>query len=197
MLNIEVTLIQTMKGQSVQNVIHFINPDGALSLQTIADFMTTDWIPALKPIQNTAVVYRQIQVRDLDNPATATFLLNTAIPGTAVGFDARLPPLCIVIQKKTNRAGRKGRGRLYISGFDEGSLDTTGTWSAGHLTGVMATAVNNLRERFFLGGAQQTGLALAIMGRGPDNGIELTPVTNLIVRPVPGLQRRRSIGVGI
>lgn len=193
----EVTLTQTLKGQTVQNVLHFLNPDGQMDLQTIANLMSTEWIPIVRTIQGTQLVYQQILVRDLGQPNLAPFVQNTAIAGSATGFDSRLPPLCIVIQKKTNTAGRRGRGRMYISGWDNGSIQDTGTWVVGHLNGVMLDAVNNLMAKFFLGGQNSVGLQLCVAGKGPDNQWIFIPVTNLTVRPIPGYQRRRNIGIGI
>jgi len=191
----QVTLTQSLKGQTIQNVFHLTNPDGALTGQQIAALVLAEWITEIRKIQGGQLIYHQILVQRVDPAGQAATVTNISTPGAATGYDAFLPPLCVVMQKRTGFFGRHGRGRYYISGWNSGALHTTGTWDPGHLGDVMLTITNNLTAKWIDPGV--SALRLVVAGRGPDNQWLSHSCTSLSMRPVPGYQRRRNIGIGI
>lgn len=191
----QVTLTQTLKGQVIQNVFHLENPDGAISASQISVQVFDHWIPEVKKLQGTPLVYQHILVQNLSNPAESPHLAQIASPGLATGFDPRLPPLCIVMQKRTAVAGRRGRGRYYISGWDNGAQETTGTWEVGHLGGIFQQVTTALEQKWISPGV--SALKLVVAGRNPDGAWTSRDCTSLLMRAIPGYQRRRNIGVGI
>src|SRR6266540_331950 len=107
-----VTLSQVWRGQIIQNVIHFSNPDAALSGTQIADKIESDWIPRLKIRQTPELVYTQIKVQRVQTAPPAPFIRTVSTAGTGGASAQALTFQCIVIQWLSSLGGRHGRGRL-------------------------------------------------------------------------------------
>jgi len=191
----EVTFTQLLKGQTCQNVVHFRDAVGVMSNQAVAETLQEHWIERIRTIQGIQLFYVQTMVRKLEDPTAAPFILNMNIQGGIGGFDSRLPPVSVVLQKKTNHAGRKGRGRTYIAGWNHDNLESTGTWLAGDMSGRFALLVQLLTESFI--DPANSNLQLVLVSPNPGGPIDWRLVTSLTIRATPGYQRRRNIGVGI
>lgn len=190
-----VTITQILKGQRIQNVLHFRNPDGLVIPEQIANEVEAGWIGTVRNLQGTQLTYNQIVVQNLGNSSEAPYVKNLAIQGAATGFDPLMPFLAVVIQKRTAFAGRHGRGRYYIAGWTQEGLQSDGMWQTGHLTGVMQTMIDNLNG--FWISFNESGLHLRVCPHDATVDTDGHDVTQMQVRPSPGLQRRRCIGVGI
>ena len=192
----KVTLTQILKGQRIQNVFYLQNIDGLRSDTDIGAHLIADWIQFVKTCQGTQLRYINLMVQRLGTNPPAPFILNIDIPGTWTGHDPRMPFVCLVMQKKTNIGGRRGRGRYYISGVNPEELQTDGAWSTGTISGRFQPMCDNLKSRWLSGGSVA---GLRLMNGPADAQLEtdVISVTNLIPRNFPGLQRRRSVGVGM
>jgi hypothetical protein len=191
----KVTLIQSLIGQRIENVLHLRNADGALTNQQMADYIVANWIDVVRINQNNRLTYLQLLIQDADTPNVAPFVVNLASAGQWVGFDANLPFLSLVLKKNTNFAGRHGRGRVYLCGVNHGEISTTGAWDTGNLTGRFKTMTDNLNLHWTIDATG--GLTLQVAPHNFSIGNEGHSVTNIQARAFPGVQRRRCVGVGV
>lgn len=115
-------------------------------------------------------------------------------PRSAPGRDTSspLPQNCaLLVRKRTNLAGREGRGRMYVPGFSEGNTTATGGIPSANLTATQTrynTFFSNLSEPPDAGAVN-----MVILHTWPQLGAlpAPTPVTSLVVDAVVATQRRR------
>lgn len=119
---------------------------------------------------------------------------DSTLTGSAGGLtNAPLPQNCAhLVRKRTDAAGRRGRGRFYIPGVPEGEVTPTGVLSTTYVDGMTASAQAFLDELATPVGAYPS-LELVILHRSEGIGTEPapTPVTQLICESVIATQRRR------
>jgi hypothetical protein len=189
---VRVTLFQTFWNQSVQNVLHF--DDGVLTYDaaTIKDDVVANWITHVKILQNAFLTYIALSVKNLDDPTgpTTTFPLSIGGGSFATGYVLGMPALIIKIQ--TALGTRAGRGRSYICGLPGAGYDQ-GHFDSGTQTSINAV-VANLVDAYV---STSTTSPMTIGVRGRASGAAFHPAIGLIGRPVPGIQRRRNLNVGI
>lgn len=178
-------------GQIVQNVLHFWNGEGSYDAAAIKFAIETLWIPPIRPLQLSSLNYFKIQVRQIDvaGGLTTDFVVN--INGSSGSAVEGWGPLCMLWSLQTATGGHTGRGRIYLPGSYPGNVVQGLFISA--LMDQMTTAAATISGRF-LGASATSGFQLAVVGRVNTNFIH--PVTSIIPRQIPGVQRRRNIGVG-
>jgi len=188
-----VTTTALLMGQTMQNVLHFRMAGGALTFQQIAENIRDVWVTRIKTHQTTDHVYNAISVSQVGSQV-ATFTLPVNIPGTNIATNEGTPFECMVIQKRTALAGRHGHGRFYVGGV------TTNVAQKGLLTAAVinnwTTSLNFLMSIYGTLGEPGGPLDLVIhpKGGGAEDGVD---VTEMVVRPWLGVQRRRNYNVGI
>jgi hypothetical protein len=101
------------------------------------------------------------------------------------------PSVCILVSVRTGVGGPHGHGRFYLPGLhydwvENGQLRVD---IVDYVQGFM----NNLVGKFKSGGTRP--ITLGVSPRS--SPVDFLSMTNLIVRRVCGIQRRRNIGVGI
>lgn len=176
----------------MQNVLHFHNPDGTLTLPQVADDCIANWIGPLKTQQDDNGIYTSIGVRNIDDMTSSPYVRTIAIQGGADHGDQQVPYMCMVLKLRTAIAGRRGRGRVYVAG-----LATAHTANGVLSSGGLALWENPLclpaiRNAYLAGGSSDLGLVVYHRDTR-DHSF----VTEILPRSVPGVQRRRNIGVGI
>lgn len=119
------------------------------------------------------------------------------VTSDAAGFEgdvtgAVLPPNCAVLcRKRTDLAGRRGRGRMYIPGAAEGTVD-----EVGNLTTVSLTAWQQSADAFYDRLTSAIGARWyppVVLHRSEGIGTEPapTPITQFVVERKIATQRRR------
>jgi hypothetical protein len=187
-----VTINMTWFGQVVQNVLHFWNGEGAYDAAAVKFAIETLWIPPIRPLQLGSLNYFKIQVRRMDviGGLTTDFAVN--INGSSGSAVEGWGPLCMLWSLSTATGGHAGKGRIYLPGSYPGNVVQGRFISA--LMDQMNTAAATIGGRF-LGAGATSGFQLAVCKR--ENLPVVHPVTSIIPRQVPGIQRRRNIGVGM
>lgn len=193
-----VTITALMYGQKMQNVLHFNNPDGALTGLQVCQEIRDNWIGTAVNVgihawctQSTVWVQVACQTR-ASSPSPPT-ILTINQPGYQGASNEIVPFACVVLKFQTAVAGRRGRGRSYTPGvmqgfFTQGLMDDT-------LTSFGGTALAAMNARFCAGGSGPLTLLV-----GPKNGIiliDFLQVTQISFSTFLGVQRRRNIGFGI
>jgi len=187
---VRVVMTGSILGQRVQNVLHFNNPDGALSNFAISEELKPNWITVLRNVQNNQLQWVEISVQRVDTAGFSADVFTVTAAAGSLSGPAALTFACPVVSIRTGVAGRAGHGRFYIFGLHGESIDN-GSFESGAFAAYQVR-VNDLKNRYKSGG---TGpITLGVCSRS--NPIDFKPMTDLIVRPVLGVQRRRNLGVG-
>lgn len=181
-------------GMVVQNVLAFDNADGFLSPAQVAAEIRDNWLTILKAKQSGLLAWRDIKVDRLNDPSPPLHL-NINLPGAdAVDSGLSQPTIAWKLRIATNQGGKRGRGRIYVPGIRYSH------WQYGQLTAFGQTdlqpVVDALAARY-VGPSFSGPLKLGVMPRpGPDVEVFIAS-TSLTQSITPGIQRRRSVGVGI
>lgn len=132
----------------------------ALADGLFADAKTAHTSSGLAALQPTTVTLSSLGVRDISGPNLPEFMgAGVASAGTAAG-GKMLPPqtaLCVTI--RTAKAGRSYRGRMYVPGWHDTALSSTGTATAG-----ASTAAKGFADNFSVAIAGRS-LSLAVLSR--------------------------------
>lgn len=187
-----VTIRGAIFGQTINNVLHFLNPDGAQTLTQIADIVDTHWVTNVLPCSSASLNYTNIEVRTVAI-ATPPSPFNKSINrvGAVTQTAPDTPLLSMLIRLQTAIAGRHGRGRVYLAGAPGGAM-TAGNWSA---TTITARNINLAAILAALGSGGTQPIILHVCPRGDESaGVAVTALT---LRTSVSVQRRRNYGVGI
>lgn len=186
-----VTLTQLLFSQTCQNVLHFVGPSSdPLQMSALADEMVANWIAQVRTTQAADVNYVDIGVRLLESQF-APFHKTVNLQGTAGGQDHDIPFLASIWRLRTALQGKKGRGRVYICGMDQGVsskgliLNPTITEWRNRANNVLAVHGPNGTSNFRL---------QVCSHKPPFNPLA---VTSIDIAPTWGHQSRRNIGIGI
>lgn len=181
---------QTYYGQLIQNVMHFRNPDGALSNLACKNEIFGNLWTVLKSNTNQNLIYSTMSIQQID-PTTTPAEVFTIGPNTGSLIGGGYASFAAVLFSiRTNSPGRHGHGRFYMCGIH-------GDWVANGLLradvhSLLAGNATTITGRFKDGG---TGpLALGVCPR--NDPASFIPMSALICRQVLGVQRRRNLGVG-
>lgn len=157
-----------------------------------AAYLKTNLLDLLKTKQATTFRWDEIRGLTVNTTPPLADLYNTAFPlaGT-VAVEEPAHQVAIVVSTKTAYAGRSYRGRNYIPGMTEGDFTQ----------GLVTSATGNAIQTYY----DDLVAALGASGANADymwvvwseklqayNGI-----VDTIVRDVPGVIRRRRVGVGV
>lgn len=185
-----VTFSGIFLGQLCQNVVHFKNPDGALTDVAVREEILANMIIPIRSLQNNQATWTVMTIQKVDGtPSTPSVHPLSGHVGSLSGGGA--PSfLAAIIRIKTATAGRHGHGRFYLWGV-HGESVSNGVFQSGALS-AYATTFNTMTNRFKNGG---TGpLIMGVAPRSsPSSFIDMTA---LVVPSIFGVQRRRNIGVG-
>lgn len=181
-------------GQLIQNVLHFAYPDdvpGEANV-TIATSMRDIWLEKQRQFHPAVWTYNLVKVDQLVTGGTGeTYTLPVTKVG-AGGSDSSAPLMqCAVLQFTTGLAGKKNRGRIFVP------ITYFATFNGMISTSFLsdrAADINALKTAY-VGVSGTAPFYLVVHGRS-DAPDEYRTVTNIGLRPTPGCQRRRMIGVG-
>jgi len=197
-------IYQRMHGAQVVNVIHFVEDlaavgGGASGLAT--DFVT-NMRPTLIARACPQLLFEYVEVQSLvpfsGGPVVVNFPANTV--GTQ-GSSSVSATLAEVLTIYSSRAGRRGRGRIYLAGADTGGANVaSGIWLTAQTTRTQAMATALATRYIGIPGTVAYCLGVwskVIAGPNPPwpTGA-FVRATALTVRTIARTQRRRQVGVG-
>jgi hypothetical protein len=193
-MKVRVTTTFLWMGQQMQNVLHFSNPDGVLSLAAVASDIEANWIGNLRSAVDNRGKWINIGVRNLDDLNVAPY--NKAVSITPINDhgDQQVPYMACIIRIRTGVAGKAGRGRVYVPGLatahtQNGVISTGGFQQWDEPGGVL-----HYVKLAYLASSTVSPLQIGVYHLADHS---FTGATDLTLNPVPGVQRRRNIGVGI
>lgn len=179
-------------GQTHINVVHF-QKDSFVTADklVLAGDIASNFLVYLKPVVPFELVWNNIHVQVVDIPSEAHIDNPISIAGTSSSTDGVPPFVVFNIRLHTAIAGKRGRGRLYLSSPNHGHI-VAGVFTPA-LLGAMNTVCTNILTRYGPGGSSSF-----ILGVCPRNdATAFKSVVTMECDSVPRVQRRRNIGVGI
>jgi hypothetical protein len=193
MATVRVIVQGIFMGQACWTVLHGNVPDYVTAnLATIAaDFRDNYCNTYVKPRLPSEFTFTNINVQPVHGSTDSALNLAISIQGTSGSGSNMLPTTCCVLRLFTGFAGRHGRGRIYLPGLGPACL-SFGQIASGCLT-VYQTTCDQILARYGSSGPSIFDLVIANRADLSD----LKPVLAMSPRVIPGVQRRRSIGVGI
>lgn len=189
---VRVTISGVCLGQTMQNVIHFTNPDGTLSLPDICAEIRDHWLNSMSNCSTSSFVYTLVKAETVGNsspPPPAT--LAVAVAGVGVPTTNHVV-LCFIFKLRTVVGGRRGRGRIYVMAPRADWIANSVPTGAGSAF-MTGTVIPALMARY--GPAGDSPLILGVASR--DDPTDIKGVESIAVASYMGVQRRRNIGVGI
>lgn len=186
-----VTLSQVQFGCLIQNVLHFSQDSATEAMKaTLSAEVQASYISQMKTRQSQNLTYTQVRVVLLGT-TTAPHITNISTPGTVTGSAQELTYVAHVVRLQTDFAGRRGRGRIYIGGVPM-NLSSSGILSSAAITAYNAVFASIMG----VWGPSHTSNFRLVVNQG-DNTPDPHPVVTMTLNPIPRVQRRRNIGVGI
>lgn len=185
-----VTMYGNGGGSNVQTVLHFIKNEAVTTGEQVAALLRVNLIDfARTRIVSAGFVWTGVKVEALGGATESPYL--TGWNHAGAGGTGLLPlQVAVVWNLFTGGVGRRRRGRIFwpappLGHIGTGILNATGV--AQH-DSVKAQMLN-----YFCGGANSTGLRLAVRSRANDEEYE---VTSIAVTSVFGTLSTRRVGVG-
>jgi len=187
-----ITLTGLYWGNTIQNVVHVLNPDGALDAPGIFTEFTNNWINVIKAKQMNTFHWTSITEQIVDTAGIPPNTTALSIAGDGVGNEGLQSVLAVILSFRTSFAGRAGRGRIYIAGVKADAVETN-VLRPSTFTDYQ-TIATTLTARFKSGGS---GPLTLLVRKHSGAGALGHPVSDIICRNRWGVQRRRNTGVGI
>lgn len=191
---VRVTFSGVCLGQTMQNVVHFINPDGSMTLPAVCNEMLTYWIQPMVNCHTSSFSWTNIRAEDITS-ATPAQPATLAIAAAGVGTPTTTHVcLAFIFKWQTGVGGRRGRGRIFVPAPRADWVANSVPTQAG-LNYMISNVIFPILQRFGSNPAGTSVLTLCVTPRNlstPPLGVE-----NIAISPKMGVQRRRNIGVGI
>lgn len=153
----------------------------ALAVEDAAGIAAAQWNTFIRPLMVADVTFEGVLMKYGPNVDGPTAVVSVANPG-GVSQDQLSPNTSVLIHKQTASGGRKNRGRMFVPGIGETSVDGSGAIAAGVRT-TWEGAMEDLYDGLVAGGLQPVVL----------HGDATTPtvITSLAVDGRTATQRRR------
>lgn len=150
----------------------------------------SQWAAEIMPLLTDDTILIKVTCYDMSSE-TARVVVHegTPVPGTSA-LDPIPVNTAFVATLRTENRGRSSRGRLFLSGFSEGSVDA-GIFATSVVTNILA-ALDEIQEAL-----NTIGWVLCVASQWID-GVKRTvglmqPVTSIVSRsPIPGTMGRRA-----
>jgi len=194
----------SMHGAQVVNVMHFVQEDPLPTVDAafLANDFRTNMDATIRGRTTPFCNFQYVEVQSIVPFSGASAISNwPANTNGTSGSNSASATLCEVVTIYTSRAGRRGRGRLYLPSGDTTTTNAlNGSWTSTQSARTVSFA-NALSARYI---AHTTGLSfsLGVWSRvlaGPTPpwpSSAFVRATTLSVRTSIRTQRRRQVGVG-
>lgn len=164
--------------------------DEAVIGSALADAVMLEWGAAWAGPLCSVYTITQVVLYGFNGLGPSEVFTSTEDPIPMTNAGQALPQNCAgLVRKRTDAAGRRGRGRFYLPGLNEAAVDYVGRIEETYLATLQTNA------SALLAGLQGiTGVTdVVILHRSEGAGVEPapTPVQSFTVEPVIATQRRR------
>lgn len=164
--------------------------DEASATPALADAIMNEWAIAWSSGINLDYSIDEVVLYGFNGLGPSEVTVSTLAPIQMTGTQTPLPQNCaILVRKRTDLAGRRGRGRMYVPGLSEAAVSPTGVIESEWLAGLQTRADNFLEALQLTVGIND----MVILHRSEGAGTEPapTPVLSLVVDERIATQRQR------
>lgn len=176
----QVTILQSLFGQEVVNVLHFFR-SGGYDLDTLIDLASAvrdRWAIEILPNQSVDLSFDGVRARNLDIADGFQFEVQSGVANQGSATGGGMPGnVAFVITHRTANIGRSRRGRSYIAGLAESQV--VGNALAAPVASAFVSGFNGLRT-FLAGQGDQLVVASRFTGKLP----RVVGVTSLVITSV-------------
>ena len=197
---LSLTLFSTLDGQTLNNVLHFIDSGGAGDVNNLMSEANT-WLAstAVRGMFSASLTFQKWRAQVLYPNLLDPVEVATTQPAGTAGAACLPGTVAVVCSMRTGFASRSTRGRIYFPGVPEeyttvGKLNTSGQTGWNGVTAAMLAlwSSDTGTSQFHIGVWSRK-----IAGPHPPyNPGGFKPASSITPQPVLGTQRRRRIGVG-
>lgn len=164
---------------------------GGVTDQDVANALSTRVAPLFTDYFTPAVFYNGLRAQVI-RPGLKPFVTSTNGAGTGLIVSDILPPqTALLLSLRTNVAGPRGRGRIYLPFWNEGQSDVNGIPTAGALAFATAWSNGMMAVITVLVGANTVTLTPVVVSRTPPE--TQIAVSSVVIRTRWATQRRRSL----
>lgn len=185
-------LYGSIAGQMTCNVMHFWKGDAVSADHALlATKINEGWAAFCGFNVLSAQSWNRVHIIRLDSSPHVAADYPFSRTGSWATTTEYSPVMCFVLQFKTSFFGRHGMGKYYQSGVQFNWMNV-GNWNA-----TTQTRLNNLcttLKGIWTGASPSSTFNLVVCPRNDPTGFHF--VTDIVCRPMAGVQRRRNIGVG-
>lgn len=190
---LQLTVVTEYEPQVGLNVRHFIvtaETGGGATMGEIVNALATAFSAVYTPLMSVNSTYRgamiqKIRPLPIGNPVASGI---PAVPGTVIG-DALPGQVCGLITLRTEMAGRRFRGRVYVPWPAESDSDLNGQPTIAYVGRLNALGTAYVGSQVVVGALGTTTIQSVIFGRSTGT---TTSITNIRSRQRFATQRRRG-----
>lgn len=188
-----VTISGIYHNQNIQNVLNFEDGDSVDNDEsTLALDLKNNWIENLRFLQNIEFAYTAITVQKMLPQRLAPLTLTVSnLGGTLAGKGAHCG-IAAIFSLHTLNPSRRGRGRFFLGGVHEQSIDHS-LMQSGAMNQYIATA-NTLAARYC--GVAGGLFRIRVGPRSYQNSADYKIVDAIVPKNYFGLMHSRNINVG-
>lgn len=194
----KVELIYLDQGQRVENVFHVLcpTPPDATELNEIAEAFRDWWDVEMQPLTAHDVSLVLILARDLSTEAGTAIEFSDGLPLEGTGAGPLPNNVTVAVKWSTGLAGRSFRGRTYMVGLPNNSIDPDNT---NQLLTSYQTSLDTAFE-LLIDAMEDAGRALVVASFFHDNAPRAAGIVTVIQAASIDInidsQRRRLAGRG-
>lgn len=149
----------------------------------VADHARDAWVARILTYQSLNTFLQSVRVKFGPNDTGGFGEVADGNNGDAVG-ESWAPQISLLIEKVTNAGGRRGRGRMYVPGFVEATVDEGGVIDPANVIAINGALVE------FIADLQLDGLQPVLLHSSAPSAP--TVISSLLVDPRTATQRRRN-----
>lgn len=193
----EVIVRGTLGGQNIVNTYYaqfsggYDQTDLDNLSEQVDDWVGTEWLPII----SNKYAYVSTDVRGLDNEFDLTSSNNDSAGVGAISGDAVPNNVALSVKRRSNFTGRGARGRIFVAGLPEDSVDTPNHISDAFVTAVEA-ALNAMQSYLTTAGAQGVIVHRISAGVPLTTAVVFTIIEWVVMDQVIDSMRRRLPGRG-
>ncbi|HMC74514.1 MAG TPA: hypothetical protein VKG87_09435 [Terriglobales bacterium] len=177
-------------GQDCVNVVHFVKSDAVQAdMLTLANSVRDRFVGGAVGLVSSNFNWYRIIITHLSSNPWVPVEIPLNQNGSFFGSKFIFAPYCVVFMLKTAIAGRRGRGRIYISGTYTNDSDS-GLFTSAQVIRNANTA--STWKQWYVTNGGQSGFAMAVCDRHSSDG-DPRIVTDIVPRAWPGTQVRRNL----
>jgi hypothetical protein len=187
----EVAARITLAGDAqTMNIVFGIEVEVPPFTQDLANLVSLHTADFIRSLTTTVYTYQGVDIA-VGNDGAPTIFSSVTSAGVGEQAGSVLPQnSALLVHKRTARAGRRGRGRIYLPGIQENQVDNVGGVATAWITAANTEGANWLSD---LDGAGARMVLLHDTSTAvPPSAVPLPDVvTSLTTDPIIATQRRR------